>query len=260
MAPGRIWIHVDHAPKQRRADFRFYEELNDFLPAGGRKRTFSYAFTGTPTVKDAIEAMGVPHTEVDLVLVDGESADFDARLSGGERVAVYPRFERLDVGSLNRLRPRPLRVTRFIVDANVGKLARYLRMIGFDAAYGSDWDDETIIRRARREERIILTRDRAMLRHGDVTHGYWLRSTDPEEQLQEVVRALDLSESVRPFTRCMVCNVELEPVEKDDVVDRVPPAVSEAFDEFTRCPGCRRIYWRGSHYERMERLLEGFSR
>ncbi len=246
---------MDHAPLERRAEFRFYEELNDFLPADRRKRSFTYLFHGTPAVKDAIEAIGVPHTEIDLILIDGVSVGFDKQLTGDERVAVYPVFERLDVTPLNHLRPRPLRETRFILDTHLGRLARYLRMLGLDAAYRNDFDDEMIIERARDEGRIILTRDRGILRHGEVTHGYWLRSTDSEEQLREVVEALDLWSAARPFSRCIVCNEELTAVEKEDVEDRIPPSVRAQFDEFSQCPCCRRVYWRGSHYDRMQRLI-----
>ena len=132
----------------RSASFRFYEELNDFLPRENRKRAFDYAFNGTPAVKDAIEAIGVPHTEVDLILVDGVSVGFAHLLQGGERVAVYPTFERLDISPLNRLRPQPLREPRFILDVHLGKLARYLRLAGFDAAYGDEADDAAIAARA----------------------------------------------------------------------------------------------------------------
>lgn len=175
------------------AEFRFYEELNEFLPMEWRKRTFSYSFQGTPSVKDTIQAIGVPHSAVDLILVDGEAVAFSHRLRGGERVAVYPVFERLDISPVSRLRPKPLRRTRFVLDAHLGKLARYLRMLGFDAAYARDWDHARIIDLAREQRRIILTRDRGVLKHSRVTHGYWVRSQRPTEQLREVLKAFDLS-------------------------------------------------------------------
>lgn len=246
---------MDHAPRKRQAAFRFYEELNDFLPADRQKRAFTYEFTGTPSVKDAIQAMGIPHTAVDLILADGVSVGFDARLTGGERIAVYPVFERLDISPLNHLRPAPLRESRFILDAHLGKLARHLRMLGFDAAYRNDFDDATIIEGARTEERSILTRDTGILKHGDVTHGYWVRATDPEMQLREVVEALSLRSQFEPFTRCLVCNAALENVAKEEIADRLPPSIRKNFDVFRRCAGCSRLYWRGSHYERMERLI-----
>jgi len=238
------------------AEFRFYEELNDFLPDHLRRRSFSYRFRGTPSVKDAIEAIGVPHTEVDLVLVDGRSVDFAHRLAGGERVAVYPVFERLDIAPLTRLRPQPLRVTRFVLDVHLGKLARYLRLAGFDTAYRTHCDDRELIRLSLEEGRILLSRDVGLLKHGSVTHGHWLRATDPRLQLREVIAVFDLRDSLRAFTRCMVCNGELRRVDKAEVMDRLPPRVRVAFAEFAQCAGCGRVYWPGSHYDRMRKLLE----
>lgn len=157
----------------------------------------------------------MPHIEVDLVLVDGESVDFTRRLTGGERVAVYPVFERLDITPVTRLRARPLRWTRFVLDVHLGKLARYLRLLGFDTLYRTDYDDATIIRLSLDEQRIILTRDRGVLKHTAVTHGYWVRSTVPRQQLSEIMRVFDLVGDTRPFTRCMLCNGELQRVAKD---------------------------------------------
>jgi uncharacterized protein with PIN domain len=241
---------------QSRAEFRFYEELNDFLPPARRKRAFAYAFNGTPSVKDAIEAIGVPHSEVDLVLVDGESVDFTTRLTGGERVAVYPVFERLDISSVTRLRARPLRLTRFVLDVHLGKLARYLRLLGFDTRYRNDYDDATIIGLARVESRIILTRDRGLLKHGAVTHGYWVRATAPRQQLAEIVRVFDLGGSARPFTRCIRCNGELQEVPKSEVAERLPPRVRAHFEDFVQCPQCAAVYWPGSHYDHMRKMVD----
>jgi uncharacterized protein len=237
------------------AEFRFYEELNDFLAPVRRKRAFAYAFNGTPSVKDAIEAIGVPHTEVDLVLVDGESVDFTRRLTGGERVAVYPVFERLDIAPVTRLRARPLRLNRFVLDVHLGKLARYLRLLGFDTLYRNDYDDDTIIGLARTESRIILTRDVGLLKHGAVTHGYWLRATAPRQQLAEIVRVFDLVGSAHPFSRCIRCNGELQRVPKDAVSERLPPRVRAHFEEFVQCPLCGAVYWPGSHYGRMRKMI-----
>lgn len=245
---------VDNAPRVQ-AEFRFYEELNDFLAPALRKRAFAYAFNGTPSVKDAIEAIGVPHTEVDLVLVDGESVDFTRRLIGGERVAVYPVFERLDISPVTRLRARPLRLPRFVLDVHLGKLARYLRLLGFDTRYRNDYDDAAIIGLAREETRTILTRDRGLLKHGAVTRGYWVRATAPRQQLAEIVRVFDLGGSARPFTRCIRCNGELQRVPKDTIAACLPTRVRMHFEEFAQCRECYAVYWRGSHYERMRKMI-----
>ena len=129
-----------------RAEFRFYEELSDLLPPERQKQSFVYAFSGKPSVKHAIETIGVPHTEVDVVLVNGSSVGFDCSLNDGDRVAVYPTFECFDISSVTCLRPQPLRRTRFVLDVHLGKLARHLRMLGFDSLYRNDYDDDQIIR------------------------------------------------------------------------------------------------------------------
>ena len=185
-----------HAPLPRFAEFRFYEELNDFLPAERRKSSFRWAFFGNPPVRDTIQAIGVPHTAIDLVLVDSRSVDFAHRLRGGERISVYPVFERLDISPVNCLRPKPLRRSRFVLDAHLGKLARHLRLLGFDVAFDRDWDDAVIIDLSLRERRIIITRDPGILKQSRVTHAYRLRHSEPGKQLQEVLDALDLRRQI----------------------------------------------------------------
>ena len=242
----------EHARPQRRASFRFYAELNDYLPDSRRQTRFDHVFTGTPAVRDAIQALGVPHTAVDLVLVDGRSVGFAHRLRGGERVAVYPVFERLDIGPEARLRPAPLRRTRFMVDGSLGKLARYLRMLGFDAHWNPDIDDGALIERALADGRIILTRDVELLKRRRVTHGYWLRNEQAAQQLEEILLALDLLGQQRPFSRCMACNGELQAVTDEAALAGLDPNIRRRFDSFFRCPDCGRIYWPGSHFEKMQ--------
>ena len=241
---------------RRSATFRCYEELNDFLPPARRKQSFELEFDGTPAVKDLVEAAGVPHTEVDLILVDGESVGFDHRLRGGERVAVYPKFERFDISPVTRLRPRPLREPRFVLDVHLAKLARYLRLLGLDAVCNERAADADIVACSAAEERIILTRDRGLLKRSDVTHGYWVRNVDPRRQLLEVVTALDLGESLAPFTRCMVCNGLLETVDEERVRTTLPPALRGRFETISRCRQCDRLYWPGSHHARLVKLVD----
>ena len=241
-----------HARPLRHAAFRFYAELNDYLPESRRQVRFDCPFHGTPAVRDAIQALGVPHTAVDLVIVDGRSVDFSHRLEGGENVSVYPVFERLDITPLVRLRSEPLRDSRFVLDASLGKLARYLRMLGFDTAWRRDFDPRSIVACALDEGRIIVTRDVDLLKHGRVTHGYWLRHDQPDEQLEELLLALELLGQQRPFIRCMECNGELDVVRDEALLDGLDPAIRARFDTFHRCRDCGRIYWRGSHFERMQ--------
>ncbi|HXZ48049.1 MAG TPA: Mut7-C RNAse domain-containing protein [Usitatibacter sp.] len=238
-------------------ELRFYEELNDFLPPGSRKRPLTVEIDRARSVKDAIESLGVPHTEVDLVIVDGASVGFGHLLRGGERVAVYPTFEALDIAPLVRLRPSPLRDPRFVADTHLGKLARHLRMAGFDTLYGNDWDDDRIVAVSSGERRTILTRDKALLRRREVERGYWVRADESERQLAEVVRALQLESLLAPFTRCRECNAPLEEVPRESVLDRVPEKVRGLYERFRRCPGCGRVYWEGTHYERMKGVVRG---
>lgn len=246
-------IGTDSAP--RRSEFRFYEELNDFLPPGRRKRSFTHAFAGTPSVKDQIEALGVPHTEVDLVLIDGESVDFARRLHGGERVAVYPMFERFELAGVTRLRPRPLREPRFVLDVHLGKLAAYLRLLGFDALYRNDYRDAEIVRIARAERRIVLSRDVGLLKRATITHGAFLHATDPCRQLREVIDRFQLQARIAPFSRCARCNGRVAPVAREQVLDAVPVNVARTQQRFHRCRDCGQVYWRGSHLTRMRRRL-----
>ena len=238
------------------ADFRFYEELNDFLRPELRKRTFRHAFNGTPAVKDVIEAIGVPHAEVDLVLIDGESVGFARRLRDGDRVAVYPVFERFDIAPLTRLRPRPLRRPRFVLDVHLGTLARYLRLLGFDTLYRNDYDDHEIVRLAHDQSRIILTRDKGLLKHAAVTRGRWIRHTRPLDQLRETLVSFDLAGSVRPFTRCALCNGGLRPLARRSIAALIPARVRERHDKFARCTRCGHIYWPGTHTVRLRKALQ----
>jgi uncharacterized protein with PIN domain len=233
---------------------RFYEELNDFLPEERRKVGFDARFKKGCTAKALIEDLGVPHTEVDLLLANGESVPFSYRLRDGDRLSVYPAFESWDIGGLTLVRPEPLRLTRFICDVHLGKLASLLRLFGFDALYRNDRDDEQLLALSRISPRIILTRDRGLLKRSAATHGYCVRSTNPREQLIEIIRRFDLAGQAAPFSRCLRCNIELVRVKKEDVFDLVPPKVSALYNEFSRCPYCGRVFWRGTHWERMQRL------
>lgn len=237
------------------ARFRFYEELNDFLPPDQRKTEFEQRFREHPAIKDTIEAAGVPHTEVDLILVNGISVGFGYPLQDGDRVSVYPVFESLDISPLVRLRPAPLRQPEFVLDVHLGKLARLLRMLGFDTLYRNDYDDPELARISSEENRILLTRDRRLLFYRTISRGCWIRNTDSEKQLREVLDRFDLYSRMEPFRRCIVCNGLLEPVDKDAVRDRLEPLTNRYYRLFRQCPECGKIYWRGTHFHRMNRLL-----
>jgi uncharacterized protein len=241
------------------AEFRFYAELNDHLAPDQQFRMVEKQFFLPAAVKDMIESFGVPHTEVDLILVNGESSDFTRLVRNGDRVAVYPVFESIEITPVLRLRPQPLREPKFVLDVHLGRLAAYLRMLGFDVVYANSASDLELVRISCEQKRILLTRDRGVLKHSAVTHGYWLRETNSRRQAAEVVRRFDLARFVRPLTRCMVCNEPLKAASAAEVLDRVPSKTLEWCEEFCECTICRRVYWYGSHCRRMRRWIEELS-
>ncbi|HEY6356297.1 MAG TPA: Mut7-C RNAse domain-containing protein [Burkholderiaceae bacterium] len=238
------------------ATFRFYEELNDFLAPERRGREFSVPCARAATTKHMIEALGVPHTEVELILLNGESVGFERVLFDGDRVAVYPTFEAFDITPLLRLRERPLRSTRFVADAHLGGLAHLLRMMGFDTLYDNAFADHEIERLALAEQRIVLTRDRELLKRRGITHGMYMRALRSVDQLREVFERLDLARSARPFTRCLHCNAKLVAIDKAQALPQLPPRVAAMFDRFSACEGCERVFWEGSHWRRMQALID----
>ena len=237
------------------AEFRFYEELNDFLPPQARKTLILRSFNGTPSVKDTIESCGVPHTEIDLILVNGVSVGFDQRLTGGERVAVYPVFEGIDISPVTRLRDRPLRTPRFIVDANLGRLVRLLRLLGFDSRYDQQMDDAEIAGVAAADGLTVLTRDRGLLMRRAVTRGYFVRSQLPRTQAAEVLRRFDLTNQVSTFTRCVDCNGIIHPVPKSAVSDQLPANTRQCYDSFFQCSACSKVFWKGAHWQNLLSLI-----
>ncbi|MGD8935028.1 MAG: Mut7-C RNAse domain-containing protein [Thiogranum sp.] len=241
-----------------RAHFRFYEELNDFLPPSRRKVEFEQHFDRRASVKDMIEALGVPHPEIELILVNGEPVDFSYIVSDGDRISVYPMFETLDIAPLVRLREAPLRDPRFVVDCNLGRLARYLRLLGFDCLYDNGFTDEAIATISQAQQRIVLTRDRRLLHRKTISHGLFVRAEQPREQVREVLRRLDLYALSRPFSRCARCNGLLAPVDKDSIAGRLQPKTRRYYDDFLQCRDCGQLYWQGSHHERSRRLIDGF--
>lgn len=252
------------------AIFRFHEELNDFLPRERRGRPFASRCARSATTKHMIEALGVPHTEVEVVFVNGQQSGFDRVLEDGDRVAVYPRFEVLEYGPQEavardgtqpeRLRDRPLARMRFVADAHLGGLARLLRMAGFDTLYDNHYHDDDIEDIAQDEDRVVLTRDRELLKRRSIVHGCYLHTLNPPDQLRELFERLDLAQGARPFTLCLHCNVPLRQVAKSDVAERLPASVRDQHEDFTTCERCMRVYWKGSHYRRMNALLSAVGR
>ena len=235
----------------KQVKLRFYEELNDFLPKDKKKKRFEHNFIDRTSVKDLIESLGVPHTETDLILVNSNSVGFDYIINDGDDISVYPVFESLDISNIQHLRSKPLRQPKFICDVHLGRLARYLRMIGFDVYYKNDLSDEKIVKISSKGRRAILTRDIGLLKRNEVTHGYYVRNTKVEEQVKEIMSRFDLQKSIKEFSRCIECNEPLVTVEKNKILDELLPKVIQSQDEFYRCPSCKKIYWKGTHYQQM---------
>jgi hypothetical protein len=243
-----------------RVQIRFYEELNDFLAPGLRKTDITHDFERRTSVKDMIESFGVPHTEVEIILVNGHSVDFSCIVQDGDYISVYPVFESLDVSPLIRLRPEPLRTPRFVLDTNLGRLARYLRLLGFDCLYSNDFEDETVARISSEQQRTVLTRDRSLLQRRIITHGYFVRAVRPRLQVQEVLSRFDLYRLVAPFSRCIRCNGALRDVDKQAIEARLEPKTRKYYNAFRICTDCGQIYWQGSHHERAMRLVDDWCR
>lgn len=230
--------------------FRFYGNLNDFVARERRGCTSAARCARRATSKHMIEALGVPHTEVALILINGESASLDRILCDGDRVAVYPKFETLELGPLRVIAAPPV-TPRFIADAHLGGLARLLRMAGFDTLYEHDLDDAAIATIGAQDERIVLTRDRDLLKRRVLAHGCYVHALKAELQLKEIVERFELAGKARPFSRCLRCNLPLRDVNKEEVEARLPPAVRAAQTAFRTCDQCQGVFWQGSHWKRM---------
>lgn len=238
------------------AEFHFYAQLNDFLPPDRRGRSLCYRFKGNPGIKDPIEALGVPHTDVESILVAGQAVDFSYRLQAGDRVAVFPKMagSATPAKALRGPLPSP---ARFVVDANLGRLAKYLRLLGFDCLYRNDYRDAEVADIAAAAGRIALTRDRRLLFAKRIEHGYWVRAVEGVAQTGEVLQRFTLNGEIAPFSRCPQCNGILISVPKGDILHRLEPKTRLYYHAFKHCIGCGRIYWRGSHIDNLLQRLSG---
>lgn len=238
-----------------KANISFLNQLNDFLPRRKKDQVLIREFNGNPSVKHIVESMGVPHTEVGQILVNEQSTNFSYQVQSGDTIIVYPASPDVDhlsglfhSGKLN-IEPR------FILDNHLGKLTTYLRILGFDTMYQNDYQDDQLAQITGEQNRILLTRDRQLLMRKTIRYGYAVRSLLPEEQMIEVLRRFGLTKLLTPFHRCLQCNTPLEPVRKEIILHRLEPLTKKYFNEFHNCPKCDRVYWKGSHYNRMEKLI-----
>lgn len=238
-----------------RAHVCFHAELNDHLPPEQRHTPLEKLFFVPVSVKDLIESFGVPHTEVELISANNEIVSFDYLVWNEDQIAVHPVSQSAETPPMSMLRPPVQRPLRFVLDVHLGKLAAYLRMLGFDSFYRNCLGDTELVDVAARERRVLLTRDRGLLKHSQVVHGYWLRETDSRRQTAEVLRRFELAADIRPFTRCMACNGILQAAAKEQVRRLLPARVAEQYKDFQQCPDCGRVYWKGTHHQRMEHWI-----
>lgn len=212
------------------------------------------------SVKDLLEAQGVPHTEIHRLTINGVEEDFTAIVGPNDRIEAFGMPAPVDLTVPTRLRPETLSAIRFAADANVGRLAGLLRLAGLDTFYDKDLHDEELARLASSEQRVLLTRDLALLKRKGVLFGHLVRAAEPYAQLREIITLFGLTSRLQPFSRCLHCNSLLQPVTKEAVFDRLEPLTKKYYDEFKLCPGCRQIYWAGSHQERILKKLEKLRR
>lgn len=235
--------------------FRFYGELNDFLLAPQQQTKFHYSFKGTPSIKDLIESVGIPHTEIRLILVNGEPVDFNYPVQHKDLISVYPAFNQLDISTLSKIQLTPLKAIRFVLDTHLGKLAKYLRMLGLDALYQNDFDDEQLAFISANQQRILLTRDRDLLKRKVIEHGRFVRDTESLAQVKDILLYFGLENKIQPFSRCIACNGLLQTVDKNTIQQQLQGRTSQHYELFKQCQYCGNIYWQGSHYENMNKVV-----
>lgn len=237
------------------ANFNFFGGLEKLLVRRYRVTPVTYRFRDHPGVKDPIETMGVPHTEVDVILANGRSVGFDYQVNHGDLIAVYPPFSAVPIAPLVRLCPPLSAPVSFVLDAHLGKLARRMRLLGFDTLYRNDFADAELIQLALEQGRVLLTRDLGILKHRCLVSGALIRSDCVDEQVHQVLTRYRLFGQIQPWFRCLLCNGLMEPVLKEVILACLEPKTRRYYDKFHRCTGCKRVYWEGSHYEKLEKWL-----
>jgi len=242
-------------PEIRNIIFSFHGDLSRFLSGDRQKKGFTYRVKGRPTIKDTIEALGVPHTEVDVIVANGQPVDFHYQSQDKDRVGVYPDAEKARRQNIIPLKPKIPSKPKFICDVHLGKLCRYLRLCGFDTLYDERYSDLQMIRVGAKEKRILLTRDIGLLKNKRIYFGYFIRNIDPQKRIKEVVSQFRLRDKIVPFKICTKCNGRLKRVAKKDVLNQLPPKVKKYYRVFHRCLKCQKVYWKGSHYERLQEAI-----
>ncbi len=237
-------------------NIRFYAELNRLLSTKLRDTSFNYEIKKTRSVKDLIESIGVPHTEVDLIFVNDESVDFTCQVEGGEQIRIYPSSSNLDNPTLIHNQPSTQVEPRFLLDVHLGRLATYLRMLSFDTLYRNDYDDPTLADISATQNRMLLTCDRKLLMRKAITHGYLVKSRKPRQQIDEVLKRFDLFDHQSEHARCLQCNGIIRSVSKQAIAAQLLPLTKKHYDDFFQCDSCNKIDWEGSHHTKIQSLIE----
>lgn len=238
------------------ATFHFHGEINYFLPKKRRDIPFQHPIHHKASIKDWIESLNPPHTEVGLIVVNGESVNFDFIIESEMQIDVYTDFDALMLPNKSRLHPPYQGKPRFVLDTHLGRLASYLRMMGFDTLYRNDYPDDELAFVSNSENRILLTRDIGLLKRSLVIYGYYMRETNPKKRILEVSRKYNLPEQITPFQYCMSCNGAIQSVAKADILSKITLQTARYYDQFYQCQTCQKIYWRGSHYQKMQAFIE----
>lgn len=242
------------------ATYIFRGELNDFLSKKFKYKEVNYQFEGNSTVKDSIESIGTPHAEVAFILANNRPVDFNYKVQNNDFIEVFPFGYENNISDKYKLPEKPKGKPAFILDVHLGILAKYLRMSGFDTLYNpKDWGDEYIAKKAGEENRIALSRDIGLLKRSAVVYGRWLRNQNSKKQLEEVIKRFDLKKYFEPFTRCMKCNNLIVSVDKEKIADKLEEQTKKDYNNFWECSGCKQIYWKGSHYDKMMKFVEEIS-
>jgi hypothetical protein len=238
------------------ATFRFHGSLNFFLPRRLKNKEIVQEFDWKASIKDMVESIAPPHPEIELLVVNGTSVGWDYIVQPNDSIEAYPDYAKNNIPNKVQLIPPYPHKPRFVLDTHLGKLANYLRMLGFDTLYRNDYDDDELAEESHHQERILLTRDLGVLKRGLVIYGYFVRNTDPMKQIIEISERYHLKNHLEPFARCMACNGELVHVEKNSVLHLLAPDTANHFDKFHQCQACAKVYWRGGHHERMEKMID----
>ena len=247
----------------KQARLHFYAELKDFIAPNGQNKTIVHNFKHRTSIKDVIESYNVPHPEIDLIIVNNVSVDFNYIVQNSDDIHVHPAnasIKQINIAPLRHLSPQVSGEPRFVVDVNLGRLARYLRLLGFDSLYCNNFDDKTIAEISSITQRIVLTRDRKLLHRKIINHGYFVRVETPKIQVREVLDRFNMYSFFKPLTRCTFCNGKLKQTEKQNITQRLKPLTKKHYEKFLVCSDCNHIYWQGSHSIRVARLIREFSK